>query len=191
MSEIQSLAAPKASFDRRSVVKTAAWSVPVIAAAIAAPAAAASVVTPPVIPPSVALAGEGTSRTINPGSKTLLAPTGIFIYNTTGVGSSTDNVNVTLQITRDSADMPGLSIPSLGGLPGKVGSYVGNTITATYSIPVARSTAVQSFNFGTFAHDGNGNSLKGSYSMRVDVALPAPTGTVSTSSKPKLTLSGK
>ena len=42
MSEIQSLAAPKASFDRRSVVKTAAWSVPVIAAAIAAPAAAAS-----------------------------------------------------------------------------------------------------------------------------------------------------
>ena len=42
MSEIKSLAAPKASFDRRSVVKGAAWSVPVIAAAIAAPAAAAS-----------------------------------------------------------------------------------------------------------------------------------------------------
>ena len=42
MSEIKSLAAPKASFDRRAVVKGAAWSVPVIAAAIAAPAAAAS-----------------------------------------------------------------------------------------------------------------------------------------------------
>src|SRR5687767_14217638 len=42
MSEITSLAAPKATFDRRAVVKGAAWSVPVIAAAIAAPAAAAS-----------------------------------------------------------------------------------------------------------------------------------------------------
>ena len=39
------MAAPKASFDRRSVVKGAAWSVPVIAAAIAAPAAAASAPT--------------------------------------------------------------------------------------------------------------------------------------------------
>ena len=38
MSETKSLAAPKASFDRRAVVKGAAWSVPVIAAAIAAPA---------------------------------------------------------------------------------------------------------------------------------------------------------
>lgn len=44
MSEINSSAEPKASFDRRSVMKGAAWSVPVIAAAIAAPAAAASVV---------------------------------------------------------------------------------------------------------------------------------------------------
>ncbi|MCI9872592.1 hypothetical protein [Arthrobacter humicola] len=46
MSEIKSLAAPKASFDRRAVVKGAAWSLPVIAAAIAAPAAAASTPQP-------------------------------------------------------------------------------------------------------------------------------------------------
>lgn len=97
MSEIKSLAAPKASFDRRAVVKGAAWSVPVIAAAIAAPAAAASHHTY-----SAALI-LGTNRPIVSGTPQMsgTGPQG-FAVSTTG-DTFTGAVSVVINVQPDAA----------------------------------------------------------------------------------------
>ena len=94
MSEIKSLAAPKASFDRRAVVKGAAWSVPVIAAAIAAPAAAASAATRRLRRPSD---GRGNAANVHRlerrGNDAERRPTGFTIHNTTGAAIDGDAIS--------------------------------------------------------------------------------------------------
>jgi hypothetical protein len=99
MSEIQSLAAPKASFDRRSVVKTAAWSVPVIAAAIAAPAAAAS--TPTTTLSAALIAGTGVPVV---GGTPQMSGTGLqgFAVSTTGAAVP-GAISVVIDVQPDAA----------------------------------------------------------------------------------------
>ncbi|MDP9982298.1 hypothetical protein J2W14_001686 [Pseudarthrobacter oxydans] len=168
MSEIKSLAAPKVSFDRRAVVKGAAWSVPVIAAAIAAPAAAAST------PPSAKLSGV-YAGSLSPNNKKLTAPSGLDILNTSGVPGS-DNVTVTVTITR-TAGSPGVFIASLGGVPPTSGTgtaYADNVLTAMFTILVTRPTATQNFALA-YSRDGGASSPGGSYAMNVSVSLPTAT----------------
>ena len=184
MSETKSLAAPKASFDRRSVVKTAAWSVPVIAAAIAAPAAAASARTA-----TITLDGDGSTVSYAP-TKTAgtvrsgKAPTGFTIHNTPG--AITGNYVVTITIGRSSSSVPGIGFGINEGSVADAGSYKQNVRTITYNVPVAvAGGATQSFTFGSYSHDAT-NGPGGTYTMTVTIGFPS--NSASASSTAGLTL---
>ena len=195
MSEIQSLAAPKASFDRRSVVKTAAWSVPVIAAAIAAPAAAASVVTPPTPTGNVVttLEGAGTAVTYlgtpDMGGTT---PKTVKIVNNTSAALK-GNAAITVTLTPISPATAGIRIGKIvGGTTSVPGTWsTGNAITTTFVVPADLAIgASQTFAFDltSYSHNAKGaHSGVWNYSMNVVVTL----GSYSPSTSGTLTLSKK
>lgn len=141
MSETKSLAAPKASFDRRSVVKGAAWSVPVIAAAIAAPAAAASHTgTPHTV--TVAFYGTG-AEAVQLGSETKAAqnkafsgPTGFQIEGLTAGSSFSISAKITIQPSPAGGSDPGLGVRSV-----TAGSLTGGVLTANNATPANVFTA--------------------------------------------------
>ncbi|MET1154262.1 hypothetical protein [Arthrobacter sp.] len=181
MSETQSLTAPKASFDRRSVVKGAAWSVPVIAAAIAAPAAAASAKTA-----TVSLYGEGSRVTYAPTrnggrAKIGTAPTGFTIHNTPG--AIDDSVPATITITRASSGVPGIGIGIVGGTLVDAGAYVNDVRTITFNIPVKVSGgATQSFSFGSYTQDAPGNGgTAGTYKVTLAIGFTSNNAAVNSS----------
>jgi hypothetical protein len=170
MSETKSLAAPKASFDRRAVVKGAAWSVPVIAAAIAAPAAAASVVTTP----SLTIDGEGTP--INFDSATPkhhgTAPTSFTIDNPGAL--STGAISGSITITPTTTPKKQARIGVNGASPGSVSQGKAdnnNSITTTFNyagIP-GKSSMVFPLRY-SYARSANETAF-GSYTIVVSLKL--------------------
>ncbi|MDR7083199.1 hypothetical protein J2X01_002492 [Arthrobacter ginsengisoli] len=168
MSEIKTLAAPKASFDRRAVVKGAAWSVPVIAAAIAAPAAAASELKATAAFTSATgkikyhLRGSEGSPSNNKNGN---GPTGFSIKNSV-TGSITGAISGTIIIT-PSTGGPDLSVYTLtsAGLPialfadsdnttGYRASFLTNSTTIAPNGSLAFAMA---FNFAASTPNGTGS----------------------------------
>ncbi|WP_157356902.1 hypothetical protein [Arthrobacter sp. U41] len=185
MSEIKSLAAPKASFDRRTVVKTAAWSVPVIAAAIAAPAAAASTTTAAAAASTTtataaasfakAPAGATFTRVENPvpgQNRSGLAPAEFTIKNTSTVPTGTIQGFVTIQPVTTGAT--GVGFETTTPTAGAAGSFSGNVFTAPifYSIGLAGG-ASQIFNLGGFKYLGAKLATGGKYAITVTLTHPA------------------
>jgi hypothetical protein len=151
MSETKSLAAPKTSFDRRAVVKGAAWSVPVIAAAIAAPAAAASV-TPATL--SAALVpGSGVPTVGGTPEMHGTGPKG-FAVTTTGV-AVTGAISVVIDVQPDAA---------------ATAAGVGLAVTAAALPPSGQSSP---YNFA-YSRTGSGNSASNAvlkYTVTVTVTV--------------------
>ena len=178
MSEIQSLAAPEASFDRRTVVKTAAWSVPVIAAAIAAPAAAASARTASA---AFDAAGGGISyMQLDDAkkSKSGTGPTGFHIQNTPGAiaGSIVGLITIT-PVVAGAAPAPGVGARSF---PMAVLTTSGVTTANTYEATFSYTGTVPSGGRLTFPMDFYYKGVPGS-AMRdfnLDVTLTLPDKTV-------------
>ena len=173
MSEIKSLAAPKASFDRRAVVKGAAWSVPVIAAAIAAPAAAASVATA-----TMAFATVGSVNFSGTPSRPGTAPTGIIIHNTPGAAIAAGTV-VAITIT-PTAGYPAIGVESMtGGTVSVQPKYTGNVFTVSFTYPAAIPGGTNGSNqLLTFAYSHKAGNDKVTYSnYKVDVSVTLPTRT--------------
>ena len=176
MSEIQSLAAPKASFDRRSVVKTAAWSVPVIAAAIAAPAAAASVGTPTAKASFEKVPTSATfTRVENPVSgqnRTGLAPVEFTVTNTSSVPTGTIQGVITIQPV--TAGATGVGFTTTTPTVGAAGSFSGSVFTAPifYTAGIAAG-AFQSFSFGGFKYLGAKLATGGDYTITVTLTHPS------------------
>ncbi|CAH0319533.1 hypothetical protein [Microbacterium sp. Bi128] len=150
MSEIKSLAAPKASFDRRSVVKTAAWSVPVIAAAIAAPAAAAS--TPPTYSAAF-IAGSGSPAVAGAPQMSGTGHQG-FAVSTTGA-AMTGAISVVITVQPDAA---------------ATAAGVGLAVTAAALPPSGKSSP---YNFA-YSRTGAGNAASNAvlkYTVTVAVTV--------------------
>lgn len=150
MSETKSLAAPKASFDRRTVVKTAAWSVPVIAAAIAAPAAAAShhtvTVTAGFANNPAALTVTGTPEVQGTGPKGFtISTTGPAISGTASAGISIVPFD---QATRDSKI--GLVIGTINGTAVTAGQWSG-----VVAVPAGGTTS-PALTLGSYSRTGTG-----------------------------------
>ena len=171
MSETKSLAAPKASFDRRAVVKGAAWSVPVIAAAIAAPAAAASHTgTPHTGSVTMALAARvGNVPFTGSPKRTATVSTGFTIANTTGTAVP---AGVVVKVTITGSPQVGLTAMSGGG------SGTGSTYAAgAYTIYFATSTSIapganQLFSFSGFFHEAGNDKTAHSYNFKVTFSIP-------------------
>ncbi|MET3951491.1 hypothetical protein [Arthrobacter sp. UYEF36] len=158
MSETKSLVAPKASFDRRSVVKGAAWSVPVIAAAIAAPAAAASTHTYS----AALIAGSGFPTVVGTPQ---MSGTGLqgFAVSTTGA-TFTGAVSVVINVQPDAAT---------------AATGVGLAVTAS---ALARTAQSAPYNFA-YSRTGAGNAasnavLKYTVTVTVTVVESATKSTV-------------
>lgn len=156
MSETKSLAAPKAAFDRRSVVKAGAWSVPVIAAAIAAPAAAASTPAPATV--SGSIVGAGSAQVVS-GTPEVLGhgPQG-FAISTTGTTGITGTVSVSVtvapanQATIDSKI--GLVIGTINNKALTGGTWSGN-------VTVPPKGTSPTFTFGAYSRTGTGSAPNG------------------------------
>ena len=169
MSETKGLSAPKASFDRRSVVKGAAWSVPVIAAAIAAPAASASETTA-----TAAFGPIGNVTYKGSPTKTGTAPTSFIIQNSAGAAIN-GNVTVKLTITPTTSGAPGTGIGAVtGGVVTTAGATTAaNVFTITFSVPVnLQGGQAQSFAFGAYSHNGKNTSPAADYRIAMDIKLP-------------------
>ena len=112
MLQFKSPTAPKANFDRRAVLRGTAWSVPVIAVAIAAPAAAASQVSQPSPTLSANLITGTGVPTVGGTPATLgTGPKG-FAVSTTGA-AVTGAISVVIDVTphaATTADGVGLAI---------------------------------------------------------------------------------
>ncbi|MDQ0078452.1 hypothetical protein [Arthrobacter oryzae] len=127
MSEIVDQNVKKAGLNRRAVVKGAAWSLPVIAAAIAAPAASAS-------GPTVTFIGAGSAVTYSGGNRSGTAPTGFRISGLIGAVSGT------------------IIITPVGTVHARIGiqpasmfstsAFDGNTSTTTYSAGTGTGQAI-------------------------------------------------
>lgn len=168
MSEIKSLAAPKASFDRRAVVKGAAWSVPVIAAAIAAPAAAASEAS------ATSAFGASGPVTFKAPPKTGTAPSGLAIHNTPGTAIS-GNATAKLTITPKASGTPGTGIGALvGGRVTVAGAFsAANVWTITFIFPVnILANQTQTFDFGSYSHNGKQTDPAADYTIDMVITLP-------------------
>ena len=185
MSEIKSLAAPKASFDRRAVVKGAAWSVPVIAAAIAAPAAAASARTATAAFDYVA--GNGISVVnldASLASKSATGPTGFHIQNTPGAFTGTITGSIRITPNPAAKGDPGLGIKSFpaASLSGanlsdsqKGALADANVYTSTFSYTnTVQSNAVVPFPM-TFYYRGLATSPARNFLVTVTLTLPGRT----------------
>lgn len=173
MSETKSLAAPKASFDRRAVVKGAAWSVPVIAAAIAAPAAAASTGTQ-----TLTFGGPTPRPEVLPNS---VAAPGMFTIKNTGstiVGSLTFSIVIT-------------PVPGAGGLASKMAkiglsTLAGTQVTGTFDnkhqftgsvtvlgdLPSSRDFALSYF----YTARKQNETEYGSYNIVISLTKPSVSG---------------
>ena len=158
MSETKSLSAPKASFDRRAVVKSAAWSVPVIAAAIAAPAAAASGGTPPVVKVSASFVGNPVAITVAGQHVTSgTGPQGFTISTNGAAISGPASVPVPTapadKATADSKDR--LSVGTINGSSVTAGQWSG----AVYVPAPGASGPV--LTLGSYSRTGNGQLANG------------------------------
>ena len=182
MSETKSLSAPKASFDRRSVVKGAAWSVPVIAAAIAAPAAAASETTATVTFAPVPAAGTTPFVRVgheqSPGQTKQGAASQTFTIQNTP-GAITGNITGLITITPNApvaAKAPGVGFTTLSAL---ATAYSGSFTGTTYSGSFTSTGGIQSngslvFSLSGFRYNytGTGNASGGKYTIAVAVTFP-------------------
>ncbi|CAH0268100.1 hypothetical protein SRABI26_03583 [Arthrobacter sp. Bi26] len=170
MSEIKSLAAPKASFDRRSVVKGAAWSVPVIAAAIAAPAAAASHHTGIV---AMALGASDAMTYSGAKPKNGTAPIAFMISNSTHADVEGE-ATITVKITR-AANTTGIRLVNFGGTPVTMPAYTSNAVSTTFSHKYkVKAGATETLSMG-YSQDASGNSgTAGTYTMMLDAELSSP-----------------
>ena len=177
MSETKSLAAPKASFDRRAVVKGAAWSVPVIAAAIAAPAAAASHAE------TVTASLEGAGTPVTYAGTPVMAgttPKSVKVVNNTHAAINA-NASVTITITPVAPATAGIRIGKIVGAQTSVpGTYTtANAITTTFIVPVNMAPAAsQSFDFdlASYSHNAKGaHNGVWNYTMNMVLTLGAYT----------------
>lgn len=170
MSEIKSLAAPKASFDRRAVVKGAAWSVPVIAAAIAAPAAAAShtgTVSVSIVPSTTNPTFAGTPAVVGTG------PQGFTISTTGAAISGTASVSISIAPSNQAA----IDAKKVGFFIGTINNTAVSSagqwdgVVAMPGAGVASST----FTFGSYSRTGTGaapnQGVTLEYSVTVSVAV--------------------
>ncbi|MGP4031801.1 hypothetical protein [Pseudarthrobacter sp. 1C304] len=186
MSQTENLAAPKASFDRRSVVKTAAWSVPVIAAAIAAPAAAASAGNATVTLAPVPAAGttsfvrvgqEGSPGQTRYGAAspklTIQNGQGAIAGDITGIITITPNAPV-------AEKAPGVGFTSLtatsttsysGTFSGTAGRTYSGSFTRSGGLPT-NGSLVLTFNTFRYNFTGNGTAVGGKYTLAVAVTFP-------------------
>lgn len=170
MSEIKSLAAPKASFDRRSVVKGAAWSVPVIAAAIAAPAAAASV--------NVTVAFAVATRRVNLNPRNVVAPESFTVENSraTIVGPQLFSISVTPTPGTGflANKMARIGVSTVAGVAVVGGKFDNkNAFTGTVSVPGSVATS-RVFDLAyTYARSNNETHF-GSYAVVVSLTSVTP-----------------
>ena len=178
MSEIQSLAAPKASFDRRTVVKTAAWSVPVIAAAIAAPAAAASA---PASAPTATATGTVTA-TLTLGAVDYLGkplkhgngPRGFTISNTTAADASVGSVVITIAPVAGNPYKIGVTSLSGADISGVESWTATNVYSVTYNFTNSVVTKGSTRTFDFVYHHLSQNKDAGKYVL--DIRILGATG---------------
>lgn len=163
MSEIMSESNAKSTVDRRTIVKGAAWSVPVIAAAIAAPAAAASA-------PSAVVAflnlsstswpqlGNGAGNTV-----TGTGPTGFAVQNTPFAITGPITGTITIVPSASNTNVKGIGVLTINGATITLNRSVDSngagrantTVTTfTYASGVA-SSELSSFTM-TFGYEPNG-----------------------------------
>lgn len=129
---------------RRRVVKGAAWSMPVIAAAIAAPAASASGGTP--TPTFSVASGAAATITISKQqgqgtgvARTGLGPLNVVIRNTSG-GTVTGTIGITATVDKGAVGT-GLAVKTLDGVTLGTPSFsTGHVSTSTFSITGDRAT---------------------------------------------------
>ncbi|MEV5051547.1 hypothetical protein [Arthrobacter sp. LAR12-1-1.1] len=176
MSEIKSLAAPKASFDRRSVVKGAAWSVPVIAAAIAAPAASASARNASAgfdgLSGAVSFAPTDPKSKAKPGT----GPTGFTITNYAGAIAGPISGTVTIQPATSGTADPGVGFLKLTGATSFtpqpltaskvfVGTFTANGIPANDKLSFSMDPT-------SYYYTGGNGSPARDFSISVSFTLP-------------------
>lgn len=167
MSEINSSAEPKASFDRRSVMKGAAWSVPVIAAAIAAPAAAASA---PTGTTTASIVASSTTQTVTGTPEVLgTGPKGFTISTTGAAISGTASVSITVAPANQAAidSKIGLVIGSINNVPVSGGQWSG-----VLAVPAGGPSPT--FTFGSYSRTGTGAVAHGvtlNYTVTVSIAV--------------------
>ncbi|BCW72585.1 hypothetical protein [Arthrobacter sp. NicSoilB8] len=192
MSETKSLAAPKASFDRRSVVKGAAWSVPVIAAAIAAPAASASEKGATVVFASVPAAGSTSFVRVgqeqSPGQTRHGAAAPKFTIANPTPGGISGDITGLITITPDTpaaTKAPGVGFTSLTE---STTLYSGSFSGTTYSGSFTQTGGLKSggsieFSLGGFrySYTGNGTAAGGKYTIAVAVTFPGGRKVIATS----------
>ncbi|MET4134205.1 hypothetical protein [Pseudarthrobacter sp. PvP090] len=180
MSEIKSLAAPKASFDRRAVVKGAAWSVPVIAAAIAAPAASASHTGTPTAAFDILTTGLSYAATvIGAPIRNGSAPSGIIIGSVEEVAVN-DKVQVKIDITAKQRTLKQPAVRVIGVTPGAgvvVTSALFNSNGFDSSTTFTYGGGMDHSDFRTFkfSYDHNGKkneAVGGDYNMKMTVTFP-------------------
>ena len=80
---------PSAAVDRRTVLKTTAWAVPVIASAVAAPARLVSPADPPTVSARPDWVGETPALTVESTTPGSPIPAGVYSFTATGGASST------------------------------------------------------------------------------------------------------
>ncbi|MDQ0689812.1 hypothetical protein [Arthrobacter sp. W4I7] len=153
-------------FSRRRVVAGVAWSLPVIATAIAAPAAAASYV------PSVTLIGAGSSITYSQGNRLGTGPTKIQIAGVVGAMSG----SVIIEPVGTIHARVGIQ-PSTGSVFA-TSSFSGNTSTTTFAAGTGTGQALD-IPVGFFdLEDAAPNKPKpqDAYSYIMTVLLTVPNG---------------
>ncbi|MEO5320422.1 hypothetical protein PV761_17765 [Arthrobacter sp. CC3] len=157
---------------RRRIVKGAAWSVPVIAAAIAAPAASASGF-------NVAAAFDLPTGTVpypeeraSGHNRTGIGPTGFHIVNSGAAISSSISGQITIQPTTAATTDPAIGIRSLTGATMTGPILSGTVFTASFTIPGIAANINHPVSVG-FYYRGQ-KTQKRSFTMLV--TFTSPTG---------------
>jgi hypothetical protein len=161
---------PGRHFDRRAVVKGAAWSVPVIAAAVAAPAAAASAATA-LVAFSANTAPKGLTWTRLNGNQNATVkgtgPTSFSIQNSPGAITGPITGIITVRPTNTGTSKPyAIGVKTVAGSTGLTNvttttttPNTADTITATFTLAAGvASSAFISVNL-TFGYQLNGNTV--------------------------------
>lgn len=169
MSETKSLAAPKASFDRRAVVKGAAWSVPVIAAAIAAPAAAASARNA-TLTFDAPVARTFTPNTADQADRTGQASPGFTLSNGSG-DLTVISATLTIGPAKPVSGKDGVGVTTLTDVNTTntfSGRFTGKTYTINFThTPVVASNGSVSYTLSGFNYNGLTAGTGGDYTMTV------------------------
>lgn len=161
---------PMPSFDRRVVVKGAAWSLPVIAAAVAAPAAAASAATA-LVAFSASSTANGLTWTRLNGNQTATVkgtgPTSFSIQNDAGAISGPLTGIITIKPTNTGTSKPyAIGVKTVAGSAGLTNvptvtttPNTADTMTATFTLAAGvESSAFISVNL-TFGYHLPGNTV--------------------------------